>query len=255
METFITMIFITEKRGRPVGSKNKSKGTTRLSSDLTNEEQRMLDILSIFAQKGFIDFAIGFVDNEGIMDSKDQNLISLYKELVSTIKNQKDQHLPDNVIIKLYNTFSDMNVLYKSQKFGKYLRGQGYSPDTLDDLDIPKDQIRKLKKDFDSLPEPDLPTSKPSSDGRHPITGRKSYTKKDPEQKKQEVVNGLTNYLKSALNLDDNEIKSRIDLLLSPKGTQTSKDTEGSEKPNDGDYWTTSTTLNEQILRDFKRFL
>ena len=246
------MIFISEKRGRPVGSKNKSKGDISMPNELTKEEQRIFDILSTFAQKGLVDFTTGSVDNEEIMKSEDQELISLYTELVSTVKNRK---LHSKVIFKLYNTFSDMGTLSRSAEFGQYLRDQGYDFSTIDDADIPKDQVKKLFKDFQSLPPKPEPTvSKPSSDERDPITGRKKYTKRTPEQKKQDLVMGLTKYLKNVLKLGDDEIKSRVDSLLSP--TQTSNDDEETSSSNDKGYFgDPTTTLNEQILKDFKRFL
>ena len=237
------MIFIAEKMGRPKGSKNKwvTNKVRPLFGELTKEEQRIFDILSTFAQKGFFDFTTISVDNEGVMKSEDQELISLYTELASTIKNRENT-TPDRVIFKLYRTFSDMDILDKSQEFTRYLRNQGYDLSTINDIDIPKDQVKKLYKDFESLPPKPEPTvSKPSSDERDPITGRKKYTKRTPDQKKQDVVMTLTRYLKNVLKLGDDEIKSRVDLLLSP--TQTSNDDED------------TSTLNEQILKDFKRFL
>lgn len=237
------MIFIAEKMGRPKGSKNKwvTNKDRPLFGELTKEEQRIFDILSTFAQKGFFDFTTISVDNEGVMKSEDQELISLYTELASTIKNRENT-TPDRVIFKLYRTFSDMDILDKSQEFTRYLRNQGYDLSTINDIDIPKDQVKKLYKDFESLPPKPEPTvSKPSSDERDPITGRKKYTKRTPDQKKQDVVMTLTRYLKNVLKLGDDEIKSRVDLLLSP--TQTSNDDED------------TSTLNEQILKDFKRFL
>lgn len=251
------MIFISEKRGRPVGSKNKSKGNISMPNELTKEEQRIFDILSTFAQKGLVDFSTGSVDNEEIMKSEDQELISLYTELVSTIKNREKGGLPSKVIFKLYNTFSDTDILYKSQEFGKYLLDQGYDVSTVDDADIPKDQMKKLYKDFQSLPPKPEPTvSKPSSDDKRYPWDRKKYTKKTPEQKKQDMVVSLTKYLKDVLKLDDNEIKSRINTLLGSAGTETPNDTEGSQSSDDKGYFgDPTTTLNEQILRDFKRFL
>jgi len=218
------MIFISEKRGRPVGSKNKPKGNISMPNELTKEEQRIFDILSTFAQKGLVDFNTGSVDNEEIMKSEDQELISLYTELVSTVKNREKGGLPAKVIFKLYNTFSDTDILYKSQEFGQYLRDQGYNVDTVDDVDIPKDQVKKLYKDFESQ----QPTPQPKPE-------------KSAEEIRAALIRTLHNfsllskYLKDDLNLDDDEIKSRIIALLRPS--------------------TDTPTLNEQILKDFKRFL
>lgn len=241
------MIFLTEKRGRPAGQKNRRWEDISPIVEFTKEEQRLLDISSIFAQKGFFDFSQGAVDNEAIMDTKDQELISLYNELVSIYKEMGG--IPQKVLVKLYDTFSNREELLKAVQFLAYVQTKGYSGNTVDDFDIPKDEVSKLRKDFESQP---MPTS--SSDERDQW-GRKKYTHKTPEQKKQDVINLTTKYLKDQLKLDDNEIKSRIDLLFGPVG--------GKEEPNNTDepksldnYWSgTSTTLQEQILRDFKRFI
>ena len=222
------MIFISEKRGRPVGSKNKSKGDISMPNELSKEEQRIFDILSTFAQKGLVDFNTGSVDNEEIMKSEDQELISLYTELVSTVKNRKFGGLPSKVIFKFYNTFSNVDVLYKTQEWGQYLRDQGYDFSTVDDADIPKDQMKKLYKDFESRKPTPEPTPEPKPE-------------KSSEEIRAALIRTLHNfsllskYLKDDLNLDDNEIKSRIIALLRPS--------------------TDTPTLNEQILKDFKRFL
>jgi hypothetical protein len=239
------------------GSKNKTKEVPLWYKNISNyaspnelkQQQRAYDILSVFVQNGLFDFNLAALDNEGIVNTKDQKLISLYNELITMIKDNRNLLYP-SVLTKLYETFSNKEVLEKSLHFSNYLINQGYNFSTVDDLDVSKDEVTKLKKDFDSLPQSEPPTLDTSSDRRNPFSGRKYYTKKTPEQKKQDIIDTTTKYLKDLLKLDDNEIKSRIELLFSPVGT---------EKPNssnDTNYWrSTSTTLNEQILREFKRFI
>ena len=229
------MIFISEKRGRPVGSKNKkpmvrkrpmkrvgSKEDTPISDELSKEEQKMFNLLSTFAQKGYVDFTTASLDNEEIMKSGDQELISLYGELVSA-HNDKSNYDQIKVFRKLYDTFSDGDTLSNAVDFNQYLRDQGYEFSTVDDADIPKDQVRKLQKDFES--------QRPKPEPENSTVQKRVYLTSSLHN-----FTALIKYLKDDLNLDDNEIKSRINTLLNSAGTDTP-------------------TLNEQILRDFKRFL
>ena len=248
------MIFIAERRGKPKGSKNKPKEDISMPDELSKEEQRVFDISSVFAQKGFFNFDVGGIDNERVIESEDQELISLYNELVSIVTNNP-KAMTSKVLFKIYDTFSNRETLNRAVDFMSFAISKGYEGNTVDDLNVPNSEVEKLQKDFESLPPKPEPTvSKSSSDERDSITGRKKYTKRTPEQNKQDVVMGLTKYLKDVLKLSDDEIKSRVDSLLGP--TQTSNDDEETSSSNDNGYWGDSTTtLNEQILKDFKRFL
>lgn len=234
METFSIMVY-------PMSGILKEQGETsdRISlEDLSKEEQRMYEISSIFVEKGFFDFSIGGIDNEAIINTESNALISLYDELVSIVK--KKGGFSTEVLTKLYRTFSDEGEMEKAVQFMRYANKQGHTGSTVDDLDIPNDTTSKLKKDFESEPNP----SGTPSDG--PTLTQQSrdlkVRKRTPGQKKQELMHSATTYLKDVLKLDDDEIFRRVGILFDSVSTEKGRLNETEE-------------LNEQILRDFKRFL
>ena len=235
METFSIMVY-------PMSVILKEQGETsdRISlEDLSKEEQRMYEISSIFVEKGFFDFSIGGIDNEAIINTESNALISLYDELVSIVK--KRGGFSTEVLTKLYRTFSDEGEMDKAVQFMRYANNQGYKGSTVDDLDIPNDTTSKLKKDFESEPNPSgTPSDGPTlaQQSQVPIKVRK----RTPGQKKQDLMHLTTTYLKDVLKLDDDEIFRRVDILFGSVETEKGRLNETEE-------------LNEQILRDFKRFL